>query len=197
MARSGEVLAGHERSEDDCHSSSEPSRKKRRTNQKELVRELSGLEIFCRECFLKRGLQHGATVSKSKMFVSAPQATIYHHAQTLLSDLAMLRGSKSDRAKPLIFIAHSLGGIVVKDALILSQNDPTHLKDILPTTVGVIILGTPHHGSKAASLGKFAFGTARVFFQNPNMHILRGLERNLEILERIIRSFVKFWLQDV
>ena len=100
----------------------------------------------------------------------------------------MLRGSKSDRAKPLIFIAHSLGGIIVKEALILSQNDPTHLKDILPTTVGVIFLVTPHHGSKAASLGKVAFGTARVFFQNPNMHILRGLDRNSEILERITRS---------
>ena len=190
MARSGEVLAGSERSEDDCHSSWGASRKKRRTNPKELLREIFWPRDLLPRVFPQaRITTWGYGVQIEKMVASASQSTIFHHAQTLLSDLAMLRASKSDSAKPLIFIAHSLGGIVVKDALSLSQIDPTHLKEILPATIGVMFLGTPHHGSKAASLGKVAFEISRVFFQNPNTDILRGLERNSEILERITRSF--------
>ena len=119
----------------------------------------------------------------------ASQATIFHHAQTLLSDLAILRGSGPDRSKPLVFVAHSLGGIVVKNALSVSQNDLTHLREFLPATIDVIFLGTRHHGSKAASLGKVAFEISKVFFQNPNMDILCGLVQNSEILERITRRY--------
>ena len=190
MARSGEVLADHGCSEGECDNSSEPSRKKGHTNQKELLREVFWPRDLLPKVFPQaRIITWGYGVQIEKMFASPPQATILHYAQDLLFDLGMLRGPKSDRAKPLVFIAHSLGGIVVKDALILSQNDLTHLKEILPATIGVMFLGTPHHGSKAATLGKVAFEISRVLFQNPNMDILRGLERNSEILERITRSF--------
>ena len=159
-------------------------------NQKELLQEVFWPRDLLPRLFPQaRITTWGYGVQIEKMFASASQATIYHHAQTLLSDLTMLRRSTSDRVKPLIFIAHSLGGIIVKDALSLSQNDLTHLKEILPATIGVMFLGTPHHGSKAASLGKIAFEISRVFFQTPNIDILRGLERNSEILERIARSF--------
>ena len=192
VAPSGEALSepDYECSEDERPSFSEPSRKKRRSNRKELLREVFWPRDLLPKVFPQaRIITWGYGVQIEKMFASASQATIFHHAQTLLSDLAMLRGSEPDRKKPLVFIAHSLGGIVVKDALSLSQNDLTHLKEILPATIGVMFLGTPHHGSKAASLGKVAFEISRVFFQNPNMEILRGLERNSEILERITRSF--------
>ena len=190
MAPSGEALADYEVSEDERRSFSEPSPKKRRTNRKELLQEIFWPRDLLPRVFPQaRIITWGYGVQIEKMFASASQATIFHHAQTLLSDLAMLRGSELDRSKPLVFIAHSLGGIVVKDALSLSQNDLTQLKEILPATIGVMFLGTPHHGSKAASLGKVAFEISRVFFQNPNMDILRGLERNSEILDRITRSF--------
>ena len=67
----------------------------------------------------------------------------------------------------------------------MSRNDLGHLSEIVQATMGVIFLGTPHHGSHMASLGKVAFNISKVFFQNPNTDILRGLERNSEILERI------------
>ena len=190
MAPSGEALADYECSEDERPSFAEPSRKKGRTNPKELLREIFWPRDLLPKMFPQaRIITWGYGVQIDKIFASASQATIFHHAQTLLSDLAMLRRSEPDTTKPLIFIAHSLGGIVVKDALSLSQNDLTHLKEILPATIGVMFLGTPHHGSKTASLGKVAFELSRVFFQHPNTDILRGLERNSEILERITRSF--------
>lgn len=101
----------------------------------------------------------------------------------------MLRPSPT--ALPSIFVAHSLGGIVVKDALSLSKQETTHLKDILPATIGVAFLGTPHRGSKTASLGKIAFELSRLLLQNPNIKILRALEGQSEILDRISRSFAQ------
>lgn len=48
----------------------------------------------------------------------------------------------------MIFVGHSLGGLVVKQALLLaseSLHDSYH--DILNATSGIVFLGTPHRGS--------------------------------------------------
>jgi predicted alpha/beta hydrolase family esterase len=53
---------------------------------------------------------------------SASQNIIHERANNLLVDLSDLRTTASDRSIPLIFVAHSLGGIVAKDALNLSTS---------------------------------------------------------------------------
>ena len=131
----------------------------------------------------------GYDVQIEGFLAAASQASIYHHAENLLSDLVMLRKLDAAKLKPLIFIAHSLGGIVVKDALSLSGHESTIINAVLPATIGVMFLGTPHQGSGVASLGRKAFEVSKIFFKKPNLQVLRGLETNSEILERISRSF--------
>ena len=131
----------------------------------------------------------GYDVQIEELSAATSQASIFHHSENLLSDLVMLRKSDAAKLKPLIFIAHSLGGIVVKDALSLSGHESTVINAVLPATIGVMFLGTPHHGSRAASLGKKMFEVSKIFFKKPNLQVLRGLESNSEILERISRSF--------
>ena len=131
----------------------------------------------------------GYDVQIEGLLAATSQASIYHHAENLLSDLVMLRKSDAAKLKPLIFIAHSLGGIVVKDALSLSSHGSTVIDAVLPATIGVMFLGTPHHGSGAASLGRKAFEVSKLLFKKPNLQVLRGLETNSETLERISRSF--------
>ncbi|KAL9628275.1 MAG: hypothetical protein Q9204_005989 [Flavoplaca sp. TL-2023a] len=68
-------------------------------------------------------------------------------------------------SRPIVFVAHSLGGTVVKDLkkmLNASRTEVTYLKQILPATHGTIFLGTPHRGSAVASLGKLAQEVTRV-----------------------------------
>ena len=131
----------------------------------------------------------GYDVQIEELSAATSQASILHHSENLLSDLVMLRKSDAAKLKPLIFIAHSLGGIVVKDALSLSGHENTVINAVLPATIGVMFLGTPHRGSRAASLGKKVFEVSKFFFKKPNLQVLRGLETNSETLERISRSF--------
>ncbi|KAF1911408.1 hypothetical protein BDU57DRAFT_103208 [Ampelomyces quisqualis] len=71
--------------------------------------------------------------------------TLYHHASHLLSDLSTARQNCQDR--PLLFVAHSLGGLVVKSALVFAQglastSDNTDRKIYL-STFGIVSFGTP------------------------------------------------------
>ena len=117
------------------------------------------------------------------------RASILHHTETLLSDLVILR-PVGEAQIPLIFIAHSLGGIIVKDALIRSKYDSTAFKLIQPATLGVIFLGTPHHGSEKAKLATTIAEISRICAPgDPNTQILRALELNSELLQRIATDF--------
>lgn len=126
------------------------------------------------------------------IFSSAGQSTIHELAGSLLSDLANLRDTPSRRVIPLIFVVHSLGGIIVKDALNQSSSTVgTRLEEIAPATYGVIFLGTPHRGSGSASMGKMALRIGLIFTQKPNLKLLQGLEKHSEILDRVGDSFLQ------
>ncbi|KAL8990156.1 MAG: hypothetical protein Q9169_008195 [Polycauliona sp. 2 TL-2023] len=129
-------------------------------------------------------------------FGSASQSTIHQHAGNLLLDIANLRDNNECYMKPITFVVHSLGGIVVKCALNRSSaTQGTRHKDIAPATFGVCFLGTPHRGSKSASLGKIAYGITKVMTRRPNTKLLQGLEKNSETLEQVGDTFAQTMLK--
>lgn len=62
-----------------------------------------------------RVLTWGYDVDIDHTFSSASTATIFNQAGNLLTALTDARLSSIERERPLVFVAHSLGGIVVKD----------------------------------------------------------------------------------
>ena len=121
---------------------------------------------------------------------SSSRNTIHQHARNLLSDLVDLRAESENHQKPLIFVVHSLGGIIVKAAINLSRStEGTKEKEIAPATSGVCFLGTPHRGSPSATIGKIAFQITKAAGKSPNTKILQGLERNSETLDMIGDDF--------
>lgn len=81
----------------------------------------------------------GAPVSKNN---------VYDIASDFLRTLEAERRSQPSR--PLMFIAHSLGGIVVKELLRQSyglQDHHSHLHQIYKATAAVMFFGTPHGGA--------------------------------------------------
>ncbi|KAF5025948.1 hypothetical protein F66182_1983 [Fusarium sp. NRRL 66182] len=80
-------------------------------------------------------------------FSDVGNTRIIHHANDLLRNLVLKRLDNPDR--PLIFIAHSLGGLVVKRAILLcATNDDW--KAIKQATRSIVFMGTPHMGSEKA-----------------------------------------------
>ncbi|NEP84105.1 MAG: alpha/beta hydrolase, partial [Okeania sp. SIO3B3] len=53
--------------------------------------------------------------------------------------------------RPLIFVTHSMGGLVVKDLIRTAQNFDDK-KAIIQQTQGIVFLSTPHQGSHLANL---------------------------------------------
>ncbi|VTT84040.1 unnamed protein product [Fusarium fujikuroi] len=123
------------------------------------------------------------------------QNRISNHAYNLVTALASLRQSDNTNSRPIIFICHSLGGLVCQDgslrkqALVAAkQRSEQHLQDIVNFTRGVIFLGTPHHGSSLAKIGELVSRSVGLI-KETNSDIIQVLTKDSEVLARIQDSF--------
>ncbi|KAI3318127.1 hypothetical protein HD806DRAFT_325111 [Xylariaceae sp. AK1471] len=117
--------------------------------------------------------------------------TVHQHGRNLLNGLCDLLDK--NEPLPLIIVVHSLGGLVVKEALnqAAQTSDPKRAR-VLQMTRGIVFLGTPHRGSSAATYGSVAFRLTQIFaFQSANTKLISSLERNSEILDRISTAFIQ------
>lgn len=119
------------------------------------------------------------------------QMTISQHAQQLLQAVTDARAKC--RGRPTIFVAHSLGGILVKDALIESKKfeyQPSQL-DLAKSCSAIIFFGTPHQGSNAAAYGEFLASVVSALPLSPsvNKDILRGLKPDGEKIAMVTADF--------
>ncbi|KAH7000621.1 putative SesB-related regulatory protein [Ilyonectria destructans] len=117
------------------------------------------------------------------------------HARSLLSALATCRDAEKSASedlemyRPLIFVAHSLGGLVCQEALVASRaSAENHLRDILRCTWAIAFIGTPHSGVDSAdAVDRLARWTAHVRQANPR--IVQILRRDSELLARTQNDF--------
>lgn len=120
----------------------------------------------------------------------ASKNRLIDHAMNLLNDLTNDRVASGASARPLIFVAHSLGGIVCKEAILSSRNNPDpHLCDIFEHTIGVVFMGTPHGGSWMADWIKIPASGLGVL-KSTSTSLLQVLGTDDQLLESIQ---VRFW----
>ncbi|KAL2671524.1 hypothetical protein Neosp_014114 [[Neocosmospora] mangrovei] len=119
---------------------------------------------------------------------STSKNSVFSHSKDFL--FALGRSHAKDR--PLIFLAHSLGGIVM---LALSSISPTdELCNIVSSTAAVIFLGTPHRGSPDLSaLGAWAKSVLSGLRFQTNSAILDTLGLKTTDLERSQEAFSGLW----
>ncbi|KAL5610838.1 hypothetical protein FOBRF1_006955 [Fusarium oxysporum] len=94
-------------------------------------------------------------VYNSNLVFSQTKERFIDKANDLLEALRMERKKAVDR--PIIFLAHSLGGILIEQALVNAQNNPEYLS-IRQATTGLLFFGTPHGGGNRSlvALGSLA-----------------------------------------
>lgn len=75
--------------------------------------------------------------------------TLLYQSKRLAEALSRRRQGSSQR--PIIFVCHSLGGIVVKNALVYAKSSQRpDLEEVFDAVYGIVFLGTPHTTSPKA-----------------------------------------------
>jgi hypothetical protein len=160
------------------------------------------LEVYWPEDLLKvdfpqaRIFTFGYDTVITKGFRPVNQGTIFTHSRTLLVCLEQER--KKDPNRNLIFIAHSLGGIIAKEVLRLSRTSfDEQVERISKCTTGVFFFGTPHRGSKDwASFANDFTVIARILGMDINNTILRDLVPG-DMLEQSQSDFMALWTKNL
>lgn len=117
---------------------------------------------------------------------------VYDFADQLLEGVLAVRASEYELQRPLIFICHSLGGIVFKQALVRAHESPRYA-EIIPRIKGVFFFGTPHRGSDMAKWASMlaAILKAASISSSTNTGLSKDLIPGSRILTNISRSFVQ------
>ncbi|MCJ1270174.1 hypothetical protein MMC22_010070 [Lobaria immixta] len=102
-------------------------------------------------------------------------AGVREQAMNLLNRIASKRDD--DENRPIVFVAHSLGGIVVKRALVEAKLDDSY-KSIREATYGIAFFGTPHQGGNFAKLGDIAASIVRGVLRNPSNTFMESLKKD-------------------
>jgi hypothetical protein len=104
-------------------------------------------------------------------------AGILEHARDLLRCLEEARTDEQERNRPILFCAHSLGGLVLKQALLIAaEAELGQYTPIWKSTIGVLFFGTPHRGSSLASYGAQLARVPTALSLKPTPQLLQSLK---------------------
>ncbi|RMZ86858.1 hypothetical protein DV736_g5913, partial [Chaetothyriales sp. CBS 134916] len=146
-----------------------------------------------------RVLTYGYDANVTAFTDGTSKDKIHNHAEHLVSRLVANRNLKRALERPIIFICHSLGGLVVKRALIYSRaarhQNLERLRSVYVATYGILFLGTPHTGSDLAKWGSMlerissAMLPKKFFDSSPQL--VNALKTQNETLQNINRLFTE------
>jgi hypothetical protein len=98
---------------------------------------------------------------------------VHELSRTLLDGLAIFRQRTQTQQRPLLFVCHSLGGVVLKEALVMSskatESKHNGLLDVMLMTHGLVLMGVPNLGLRHSQL-------ETVVKSRPNEGFVRDLQ---------------------
>jgi len=125
---------------------------------------------------------------------------IYQHAQDLVTSLTTHRRDAGTARNPIIWVCHSLGGILLKRALLYSNDlrdpDLEIQRSIYISTYGIIFLGTPHTGSSLAPWARVLqamSGALPKKFLDSEPVLLKTLKKDNVVLQEINNHFLDIY----
>lgn len=114
---------------------------------------------------------------------------IGNHAEALLGAVTRRRERTNSEQRKIVFVMHSLGGLVIQSALDLSRSSPeVHLQKLEANTIGLAFIATPHFGADIASWGGYGAKLLNIV-KRTNKEIVRVLESDSEMLAMIQKKF--------
>ncbi|KAI4264892.1 MAG: hypothetical protein L6R42_000006 [Xanthoria sp. 1 TBL-2021] len=112
-----------------------------------------------------------------------------NHAESLVGKLVRERERSETETRKIIFVAHSLGGLVTEQALTHSKNSAEqHLNQVERHTIGIVFLGVPHCGSDLEAWATVGRRMASIL-RRTNKDILGVLDPDSEMLHVVENNF--------
>lgn len=115
------------------------------------------------------------------------QTSFRECGEHMLTVLERSRRSEDSCSRPIIFIAHSFGGLVVQSALVSAQIDE-RFSQISRSVAGCLFLGCPFNGTDAVSLLSMAAS-----FSGNNQQILSSLRPGNRDLLTLQDQFLRLY----
>ncbi|OAX78989.1 hypothetical protein ACJ72_06697 [Emergomyces africanus] len=143
-----------------------------------------------------RILTYGYDANVASFARGTSKERLHNHAEHLAAQLIANRNLHDAVERPIIFVCHSLGGIVVKRTLLycdhLRHLKTQHIRSTYISTYAILFMGTPHNGSDLANLGSviqtlFNLVPKKLFDTTPSL--LKTLRPDNEILQNVNRQF--------
>jgi hypothetical protein len=103
------------------------------------------------------------------------RATFIDKANDLLESVRMERVGVP-RSRPIIFLGHTMGGLLIKQALINGKSNPRR-QDIMDATYGLCFFATPHGGGERTRV--------RLRRSLANLAIKAGLKKGDNVIEAL------------
>ncbi|KAL9134421.1 MAG: hypothetical protein Q9175_004391 [Cornicularia normoerica] len=127
---------------------------------------------------------------ESKWLLGAPKQRRSLCAIQLLTALDNKRKEEKDtKHRPLIFIGHSFGGVVIEQSLVTANSHDGSYQYLALSTVGVVFLGTPHRGTQAAKWGQIVAESAKALGIGSENSVLKDLRENSENSRDLLYEF--------
>ncbi|KAL9111404.1 MAG: hypothetical protein Q9187_007923, partial [Circinaria calcarea] len=111
----------------------------------------------------------------SRVATGTSNAGVMDIATALLNRLRIKR--RDDPQRPIVFLCHSLGGIIVKQALVRAMHGIAY-ESIHRSTRAIAFFGTPHRGGNRADLGRILASIAVHLTGSVKNNFLETLQKN-------------------
>ncbi|KAF6228261.1 hypothetical protein HO133_007991 [Letharia lupina] len=159
---------------------------------------LKDLDLLPSNLKNSRILTYGYDANVTAMFGKTSSDRILQHAHTLIAQLVADRELEDATQRPIIFVCHSLGGIVVKRAIAYSASRTSksiqHVHSIYVSTFGILFLGTPHDGGNKAKLASTSRRMIGALVPSKILdtegQLLDAVQEGSEVLQNITDMFV-------
>ena len=113
------------------------------------------------------------------------------HAENMVGALVRKRERTNTEDRKILFVGHSLGGLVIEHALSHSRKSvEKFLRKIEQFTVGIVFLGVPHYGADLGAWESFGTQLANIV-KRPNQDLLGVLKPGSEMLHLVENDFHK------
>lgn len=110
-------------------------------------------------------------------------------ATNFVAELVAVRTSDEAYRRPIIFICHGFGGLLLKRALAWSYSKRSkameHLRSIYVSTYGILFVGTPHQGIAKSAL-RFAHSEEDHGLSQLMINLLKDSEMLIEITDQFM-----------